>query len=399
MNVLNQCIPRWGILIVKDPINTVLQTRKMITPGILGMNVLRECYQSLFDQYGASLFQTPLIQSANPGFRRALWQCEKTEAVLNSTTAFKVKVLGDQPVCIAAGTLFMVPLTCPQLPLAEFLLEPLGPDEGTLPEGLLVSSALLQAEYGTLYAPITNVSSLDVWLFPRRVVSTVQVASVEVEASDSLAFLVNQTTSERVAFIATQQVSIDNTVESLEFPSFEGLTEEQVMQAKALLLKYSHLFSKEEGDIGCTELIVHAILLQDDIPVRQPYRRLPPSQYEVVKKHIKQLLDSQIVRESSSPYSSPIVVVTKKDGSIRLCVDYRQLNAKTRKDAYPLPRIEESLDELSGEKWFSNLDLASGYNRWRRKISSKQPFVNLLAYLNLTVCHLASVMRPVHFSA
>ena len=74
-------------------------------------------------------------------------------------------------------------------------------------------------------------------------------------------------------------------------------------------------------------------------------------------------MDSQVVSESSSPYSSPIVVVTKKDGTIRLCVDYRQLNAKTRKDAYPLPRIEESLDALSGAKWFSNLDLASGYNQ------------------------------------
>ena len=66
---------------------------------------------------------------------------------------------------------------------------------------------------------------------------------------------------------------------------------------------------------------------------------------------------------SCSPYSSPIVVVQKKCGDIRLCVDYRQLNAKTRKDAYPLPCIEESLDALTGAKWFSTLDLASGYNQ------------------------------------
>lgn len=70
-----------------------------------------------------------------------------------------------------------------------------------------------------------------------------------------------------------------------------------------------------------------------------------------------------MVRPSCSPYSLPIVVVQKRDGSIRLCVDYRQLNAKTQKDAYPLPRIEESLDALTGAKWFSSLDLASGYNQ------------------------------------
>lgn len=361
--VLNQCIPKRGILVVKDPVNAALQTRKTVAPGILGMNVLRECYQRLFQQFGASLFRTPLVQSAAPMVRRALRQCEKTEAITNSTVAFKVKVLGDRPICMVAGTLSMVPVTCPQLSLAEFLLEPLGPDEGTLPEGLLISPALLHAEYGTLYAPITNVSCLDVWLPPRRVVGTVQVASVAVEAPASLAFSVSQMASERVAFIATQQVLTENIVEGLELPPFDGLTEEQAIQAKSLLLKYFSLFSKEEGDLGCTDLITHEIPLQDEVPVRQPYRRLPPSQYDLVKTHIKQLLDSQIVRESSSPYSSPIVVVTKKDGSIRLCVDYRQLNAKTRKDAYPLPRIEESLDVLSGARWFSTLDLASGYNQ------------------------------------
>ncbi|KAI3368246.1 hypothetical protein L3Q82_007966 [Scortum barcoo] len=96
---------------------------------------------------------------------------------------------------------------------------------------------------------------------------------------------------------------------------------------------------------------------------RQRYCRIPPSEYEAVKAHINQLLESQVIRESSSPYASPIVLVRKKDGSLRLCVDYRLLNSKTRKDAFPLPRIEESLDALSGAHWFSTIDLASGYNQ------------------------------------
>ncbi|KAI2643768.1 Retrovirus-related Pol polyprotein [Labeo rohita] len=90
---------------------------------------------------------------------------------------------------------------------------------------------------------------------------------------------------------------------------------------------------------------------------------LPPSQYEEVKDHIRQLLEQGIISESCSPYSSPLVIVKKKDGNMRMCVDYRQLNLKTRKDAYPIPRIEESLDALSGAQWFSTLDLASGYNQ------------------------------------
>ena len=115
--------------------------------------------------------------------------------------------------------------------------------------------------------------------------------------------------------------------------------------------------------MGCTTLVEHQIPLTDDTPIRQRYRRLPPSQYEQVKAHIQQLLEAGIVQPSSSPYSSPIVIVQKKGGDMRLCVDYRLLNGKTKKDAYPLPRIEESLDALTGAKWFSTLDLASGYNQ------------------------------------
>ena len=134
-------------------------------------------------------------------------------------------------------------------------------------------------------------------------------------------------------------------------------------KVRTLLLKHEPVFSAFEGDLGCTNLLTHDIPLLDDKPVRQRYRRLPPSDYDAVKTHLRQLLDSQVIRESSSPYASPIVLVRKKNGSLRMCVDYRMLNSKTRKDAFPLPRIEESLDALSGAQWFSTLDLASGYNQ------------------------------------
>lgn len=112
-----------------------------------------------------------------------------------------------------------------------------------------------------------------------------------------------------------------------------------------------------------TNFISHDIPLLDDVPVRQKYHRVPLSEYEEVKNHINQPLEAQVIRESSSPYASPIVFVWKSDGSLRLCVHYHLLNRKTRKDAFPLPRIEESLDTLSGACWFSTIDLASGYNQ------------------------------------
>ncbi|KAI5107461.1 hypothetical protein C0J45_3099, partial [Silurus meridionalis] len=154
--------------------------------------------------------------------------------------------------------------------------------------------------------------------------------------------------------------SLQQRIDMVDLSALEIKEQDRV---RTLLQEYQSVFSAHESDLGCTNLISHDIPLTDDVPVRQRYRRLPPSEYDVVKTHINQLLDAQIIRESSSPYASPIVLVKKKDGSLRMCVDYRQLNSKTRRAAFPLPRIEETLDALTGARWFSTLDLASGYNQ------------------------------------
>lgn len=367
VKVLDQCLPSRGILIVKDPPAGIIKNRKKSTPGILGMNIITGCYHELFEQHGPRLFQNPVVQSAAPAWRHALRHSQRIEAIVSSSSTFKVRVQGKLPIRIAAGTLSMVPVTCPQVPPMDFLLEPLGPLDGCLPEGLLVSPALVHAERGTIYAPVTNVGQSDVWLAPRRVVGKVQaVESREILAGNSphIELSVDVSTQECTAYVAVQSVDPDGDASvGIDQFNFLGLTPDENTEARLLLTKYQHLFSKGEGDLGCTNLITHEIPLLDEVPVRQPYRRIPPSQYEAVREHIKQLLDSQVIRESCSPYASPIVLVMKKGGGLRMCVDYRQLNARTRKDAYPLPRIEESLDALTGSKWFSTLDLASGYNQ------------------------------------
>ena len=88
-----------------------------------------------------------------------------------------------------------------------------------------------------------------------------------------------------------------------------------------------------------------------------------PRDFHEVKAHIQDLLTKGVVKPSHRPYAAPVVVVRKKNGSVRLCVDYRRLNSKTIKDAYPLPRIEESFNVLAGAKYFTTLDPASGYHQ------------------------------------
>lgn len=82
---------------------------------------------------------------------------------------------------------------------------------------------------------------------------------------------------------------------------------------------------------------------------------------EAVRKHIQELLDTGVIRESEFPFSSPIMVLKKKNGTVRLCIDYRKLNLQTIKDAYALPKLEDTFSALSGSQWFSVLDLKFGY--------------------------------------
>ena len=138
-------------------------------------------------------------------------------------------------------------------------------------------------------------------------------------------------------------------------------TEEQKHRVKSVIEKYSFLFAMNSLDLGRTDLIKHQIKLKDYTPIKDRYRRIPPHQYEEVRKHLKEMLDIGAIRRSSSPWASPVVLVRKKDGSLRFCIDLRKLNARTVKDAYSLPRIEDALDSLNGACIFTSLDLKSGY--------------------------------------
>ncbi len=141
-----------------------------------------------------------------------------------------------------------------------------------------------------------------------------------------------------------------------------GGTPVQQAELRALLRRYADVFAVREEDLGYTDRVKHEVPVTDDVLVTQAYRRIPPNQVKEVREHITRLL-KEIIKESSSPYASPVVLVRKTDGSLWLCIYYRKMNSKTQRDAFPLPRIDESLDALCNAQVFSTIDLASGYHQ------------------------------------
>ena len=139
------------------------------------------------------------------------------------------------------------------------------------------------------------------------------------------------------------------------------MTGDQMLKVRKLLYKHRNVISTSDTDLGYTEIVKHTIPVTDEVPIRLPHRRIPPNVQSEVKDIIQKWITQKIIRPSSSAYASQCVLVRKKDGGLRICIDFRALNKKTRRDAYPLPRVEEALEALHGAKYFSSLDLAQGY--------------------------------------
>ncbi len=113
--------------------------------------------------------------------------------------------------------------------------------------------------------------------------------------------------------------------------------------------------------MGHSKSMKHEIWLTDPTPFCERYRHLPPADLQDVQNHLMELQKCGIISESRSPYASPIMVVHKKSGKKRMCVDYRTLNRRTIPDQYTVSRAEDALHSLSRSIWFSVLDLQSGY--------------------------------------
>ena len=135
-------------------------------------------------------------------------------------------------------------------------------------------------------------------------------------------------------------------LEALDLQGLKEWPESEQKQARELLLKWEHLFAHRDLDLAKTALTEQKITLTDQMPFKEHYRCIPPHMYNDVRAHIQEILDIGAIHRLHSLWASAVVLVQKKDGGLRFCIDLRKLNNLTVKDAYLLPQIDKTLDSL-----------------------------------------------------
>ncbi|KAJ3653992.1 hypothetical protein Zmor_013208 [Zophobas morio] len=230
-----------------------------------------------------------------------------------------------------------------------------------LPDGEhVVHECITKGEDG--YVAITNLSYRHIEVSPKTILVR-SVVCFEEKSSP-----VSKVTT--ALPLATQSVDVVDVFDFHNLIYNQHLTPTQVRDLVSLINEFSDCFASTTKHLGKTDVLKMSIHLQDDNPVvYRPYR-LSHYERQVVRDIVKDLLENEIIQESDSPYSSPIVLVKKKNGEQRMCVDYRALNAKTVKDRFPLPHVDEFVEKLKGCRYFTSLDLASGYHQLQIEASS-----------------------------
>ncbi|TWW57317.1 Retrovirus-related Pol polyprotein from transposon 297 [Takifugu flavidus] len=256
------------------------------------------------------------------------------------------------------------------------------------PEGLTIPETVIclsKGNWSKVAIPVTNDSNYNIILTPRTILGHVQQVK-SIYQADVRPACTNENTTD-TASTGEKTDSKARRVESQEEDQRQQDTQKheswdppvpidhllpgQQQKVKKMLREECNAFSKDENDVGCIPSLQLKIRLSDTTPVRRTYTSVPKPLHKEVKEYLEDLLNRGWIRKSRSSYSSPIVCVRKKDGSLRLCVDYRELNQKSIPDRHPIPRVQDLLNSLSGSVWFSVLDQGKAYHQGFLEESSR----------------------------
>ena len=230
------------------------------------------------------------------------------------------------------------------------------PRPGLLP--LPYVTSIEGTSYCTIQVELLNATDDDVRLPDDCPVARVLLPDAVSHIGDDEAY----TNQVDVSCYATQALTrLDSKIEDLPFQWGPDTSPELKARVLRKLEERAEVFATHEWDLGMTSWAQHEINLTDETPFRERTRRVSPSDLRDLQAHIQELLDHNIIRASKSRFASPIVLVRKKNGTLRMCVDYRILNARSLPDQYTVPLIRDAVDCLNGSSWFSVIDLKSGF--------------------------------------
>ena len=305
--------------------------------GILGMDFLK--------MYGGTL-----------DFKRNRLSLDGMEVPVQSLLDSKrcYRVVLKEEVVVPAGSRVVLDgkVKAGVLPVGPWMVEPLKKPLGK--EMLLVGRCLVTGGTSRVAVEVCNPSSEEVILHKETHAAMVHPVSVRGELQDEDVF------TKQFCRRMTVTPSLPDELQDVFTRIQPGLTSQEQKEVKEVLHRHRDAFQLSGDPLGRTNLVQHEIETQGP-PIKQHPRRFPLGLRDEGRKQVEEMLKSDIIEPSTSPWASPVVLVKKKDGSYRFCIDYRKLNNVTIKDSYPLPWIDETLDSLAGARCFSTLDLASGY--------------------------------------
>ncbi|KAI8519781.1 hypothetical protein Bbelb_030380 [Branchiostoma belcheri] len=354
VKVFDKTLPARGVIITKDQGKSV--------PPIVGMNVIGPCRDALFKEFGRG-YSDKIETGSGRQWQRVLKAHEQNLNLASpSGRVCFARAPCRQKVTVPARHEIIVYCNVrgSKTPYTA-LVEPAV--SHNLNASLVVARSYVEVRNGKAPVRIANLSKQDVQIAYNTVVAELSVVELVPRIEDDISLERESEDTVRVCF--QHNVDATSAPESW-FPdgldlSQADLADDQKQKLGELLAKHKNAFSTGPYDVGHTTVLEHDIPTGDAAPIREPYRRIPPTLYQDVREQIQKLQDSGIIRESTSPWGAGLVLVKKKDGSVRFCCDYRRLNEVTHKQSFPLPRVEESLEALGNAKVFSSLDLSSGF--------------------------------------
>lgn len=340
---------------------------------ILGMNIIQGLDQALTREKGPYYWKYLGVQKpVQQVFQRVIrWQEKDSFSTLGQIKtghSQKTKVLARQEIVLELPVRSQL-----RLEGREVLVEPCR--TGQMEAGLVVARVVAKVKNGVVPVRICNMGDAPIGIPTRTVLAHLEAVppgGINPGPPVTLKYNRRKPWTLSVGIREEEEPTVDwngrRILEQMDV-SYKELSGRDIAQLEQMLWARQKAFSRSEEDFGYTDEIEHEINTGDSPPTRERFRPIPPKLYQEVKTMIQQMLANRVIKESKSPWAAPIVLVKKKDGTIRFCVDYRRLNSCTVRDAYPLPRIEESLAALGKSQYFSTLDLASGY--WQVPVAEK----------------------------